>query len=308
MSAFPEDLFGGESLPASAAAIGAFDGLHLGHRHILSGTADYAASKGIASAAILFDPLPSQFFGRLDSTQRLLLPYEQQEMIASFGITRTFILPFTQALADLSAEEFLRELQRKLHCEKLFMGEDFSIGKGRSGDPSVITKLGEALGFTTEVIPKDVMDGEVISSTRIRALLESGKTEQANRLLGYPFFFSSEIIHGAARGRRIGFPTLNTRIPAEKIKLPNGVYAVYVTVDGKKYPSVTNIGVRPTFGLEDQGIFVESHLLDAGGDFYGKSAKLEFIKMLRAEIRFNSAEELHEQISRDIQSARRILL
>ena len=187
------------------------------------------------------------------------------------------------------------------------MGEDFSLGKDRTGDPAFITNLGRKLNYTTEVIAKDVMDGAVISSTRIRALLNSGCVDQANRLLGYPFFFSGETIHGAARGRKLGFPTLNISIPPEKTRLPNGVYAVNVWIDGRKYASVTNIGVRPTFGMEESGVVVESFLLDAAGDFYGKSIRLEFMKMLREEIRFPSADALKEQISRDIRTAKEIL-
>ncbi len=308
MSEFASNLFGEKCEKPAAAAIGAFDGLHLGHRHILRDTADFARINGMESIAVLFDPLPSQFFGRMGTGERILLPNEQTAILADLGIGRTVILPFSKKLADLTPESFLRSMKQTLNCEKLFMGEDFSIGKDRTGTPDVITEIGKSLGFTTAVIRKDIMDGDVISSTRIRCLLKSGQIEDADRLLGYPFFFSSRIIHGAARGRRLGFPTLNTQIPEGKIKLPNGVYAVNVIIDGKKYPSVTNIGVRPTFGLDNMGIFVESHLLDTSGDFYGKTAKLDFIRMLRKEIRFNSAEELHEQIASDILQAKEILL
>ena len=292
---------------ASSAAIGAFDGIHLGHQHILKETVSYARREGLDSTAILFDPLPSQFFGRLGMDQRTLLPDEQKEMLDHLGITRTIILPFTREIADMPAETFLEQMQSVLHCRKLFMGEDFSLGKGRTGNPAVIARLGEKLNYTAEIIPKDVMDGEVISSTRIRSLLNSGRVEEANRLLGYPFFFSGEIIHGAARGRKLGFPTLNVSIPAGKTRLPNGVYAVNVLIDGEKYASVTNIGVRPTFGMDDLGVVVESFLLNAAGDFYGKTIRLEFIKMLREEIRFSSADALKEQISRDIRNAEEIL-
>lgn len=291
----------------SSAAIGAFDGIHLGHQHILRETVAYARQEGLEAAAILFDPLPSQFFGRLGTDQRILLPDEQKEMLSRLGITRTIILPFTAELANLPAETFLEQLQAAIRFRKLFMGEDFSLGKDRTGDPAFITDLGRKLNYTTEVIAKDVMDGAVISSTRIRALLNSGCVDQANRLLGYPFFFSGETIHGAARGRKLGFPTLNISIPPEKTRLPNGVYAVHVWIDGRKYASVTNIGVRPTFGMENSGVVVESFLLDAAGDFYGKSIRLEFMKMLRKEIRFPSADALKEQISRDIRTAKEIL-
>lgn len=301
------NLFGPELPNHSAVTIGAFDGLHLGHRHIISNTVTYARSKGISAAAILFDPLPSIFFGRLGADERIMLRDEQETALREMGIDRVIFLPFSQKIADLTPHEFLDAMQAVLHCECLVMGEDFSLGKGRSGSASVLAGLSSDYGFSTEIISKDVMDGDVISSTRIRKLLHQGKLPEANRLLGYPFFFSSEIIHGDARGRKLGFPTLNVRIPEGKLKLPIGVYAVYNYIDGVKYASVTNIGVRPTFGLDDKGTFVESYLLNTAGNFYGESSRLEFIQMLREEKRFSSADELKAQITKDIAHTQQLL-
>ena len=301
------NLFGPELPNHSAAAIGAFDGLHLGHQHIINNTVTFAKKNGITSAAILFDPLPSIFFGRLGKNERILLRVEQEIRLREMGIDRVIILPFSHQIADLTPEAFLSAMQSSLHCERLVMGEDFSLGKGRTGSAAVLANLGSTYGFSTDIITKDVLDGDIISSTRIRSLLHQGNLPQANRLLGYPFFFSSDIIHGDARGRKLGFPTLNVKIPEEKLKLPNGVYAVYNYIDGVKYASVTNIGVRPTFGLDDKGTFVESYLLNASGNFYGETARLEFVEMLREEKRFSSAEKLKNQINKDIERARQIL-
>lgn len=301
-------LFGEPLNSQSAAAIGAFDGLHRGHCHILGSTVRYARENGLRSAAILFDPLPAQFFGRLGADERLLLREEQDQRLYELGIDRAIVLPFTDQLMNLSPEEFLSAMTERLHTVRLFMGTDFSLGKNREGNAEVLTSLGEKLGFTTEVIGKDVLDGDVISSTRIRALLHEGKVSAADRLLGYSFFFSGPIIHGNARGRKLGFPTLNVKIPQGKLILPNGVYAVHAVIDGVRYAAVTNVGVRPTFGLERKGIVVESFLLDAGGDFYGETAKLEFVEMLREEKRFDSADALKEQITKDIVRAEQILI
>lgn len=308
MNGYPDMLFGPESSKHTAAAIGAFDGLHLGHRHILSEMIQYARKENLEAAAILFDPLPAQFFGRIKPNERILLRQEQEELLNALGVDRIIFLPFSREIADLSPEEFLCSMQKALHCEKLFMGEDFSLGKNRAGDPQTLSDLGKDYHFSVNVIEKDVMDGDVISSSRIRSLLLSGLIPEANRLLGYSFFFSSMIIHGEERGRKLGFPTLNVKIPEGKLNLPNGVYAVYNTVDNIRYASVTNIGVRPTFGLEDKGVFVESYLLNGSGYFYGKTTRLEFIEKLRPEIHFGSGEELREQISKDIERARQILL
>lgn len=301
------NLFEPEFPNHSAAAIGAFDGLHLGHQHIINNTVTFAKKNGITSALILFDPLPSIFFGRLGKNERILLRVEQEIRLREMGIDRVIILPFSHQIADLTPEAFLSAMQSSLHCERLVMGEDFSLGKGRTGSAAVLANLGSTYGFSTDIITKDVLDGDIISSTRIRSLLHQGNLPQANRLLGYPFFFSSDIIHGDARGRKLGFPTLNVKIPEEKLKLPNGVYAVYNYIDGVKYASVTNIGVRPTFGLDDKGTFVESYLLNVSGNFYGETARLEFVEMLREEKRFSSAEELKTQITKDIERARQIL-
>ena len=300
-------IFGAELTAHSAVSIGAFDGLHLGHRHIINNTVEYAKQHGVYSAAILFDPLPSVFFGRIGPNERILLRNEQETMLNEMGIDRIIFLPFSIEIANLSTNDFLSAMQSVLHCEHLIMGEDFSIGKDRSGSAAVLAELGASFGYTTEILSKDVMDGDVISSTRIRALLHQGRLPEANRLLGYSFFFTGNIIHGDARGRKLGFPTLNVKIPEGKLTLPNGVYAVINHIDGVKYASVTNIGVRPTFGLDDKGIFVESYLLNTSGSFYGESSRLEFIEMLRPEIRFSSAEDLKAQISRDIQKAEKIL-
>lgn len=301
------NLLGPEILTGSAVSIGAFDGLHLGHCHILKNTVDYARNHGLTAAAILFDPLPSQFFGRLGPNDRILLRDEQEQRLHDLGIERVIILPFSRLLADLSPEAFLDSMQQVLHCRRLFMGADFSLGKNRAGNAAVLSKMGKERGFTTEIIDKDFLDGDVISSTRIRGLLREGKLREADRLLGYPFFFSGEVIHGDARGRKLGFPTLNVKIPEGKLTLPNGVYAVYNYINGMKYASVTNIGVRPTFGLDDKGVFVESYLLNMSGNFYGDTARLEFIEMLRPEIRFESAEALGAQIQKDIKRAEQIL-
>ena len=302
------DLFGLELRKPSAAAIGAFDGLHLGHRHILNSTIAYAREHDLISAAVLFDPLPGQFFGRIAPDDRILLRVEQEKMLYDLGIDRVIFLPFNETVMNLSPVNFLKEMQRILHTERLFMGADFCLGKNREGSADVLRELGKELGFTTEIIEKDVLDGGVISSTRIRTLLHAGEISAADRLLGYPFFFSGKIIHGEARGRKLGFPTLNVKIPEGKLILPNGVYAVNVLLEGEKHPSVTNVGVRPTFGLESLGIVVESFMLNASGNFYGDTAVLEFIEMLREEKRFDSADALKDQVSLDILRAKEIFM
>lgn len=302
-----KNIFGAEVTYPTAVSIGVFDGIHLGHQHIIGSTVGYAKINGLMPVAILFDPLPAQFFGRLGPNERILLRHEQEQKLYEMGIEKVIFLPFSNEIANLTPLEFLSAMQPALHCRRITMGEDFCLGKDRAGTAEVLTELGKEFGYETEVIQKDIMDGDIISSTRIRSLLHNGKISEANRLLGYSFFFSGEIIHGAARGRKLGFPTVNVKIPEGKLTPPNGVYAVYNYIDGKRYASVTNIGVRPTFGLENLGVFVESYMLNASGNFYGEDSRLELIEMLRSEIRFKSADDLKNQISKDIEQAVHIL-
>ena len=300
-------IFGPELPNHSAIAIGAFDGLHRGHRHILNNMITYARENGLTSVAILFDPLPREFFSGLGCNDRILLRTEQEPMLYEMGIDKVIYLPFSQSIADITPEDFISSMQHVFHCERLFMGADHVLGKGGSGTTEVLTKLGEKYGFSTEIIEKDLMDGDVISSTRIRELLHAGNITEADRLLEYPFFFSGEIIHGDARGRNLGFPTLNIKIPEGKLHLPNGVYATYANLDGERFTAVTNVGVRPTFGLEEHGVFVETFLLNTNGNFYGDELKLEFIEMLRKETKFDSTEALKAQIDQDISKTIEIL-
>lgn len=290
----------------SAVAVGAFDGVHCGHRLLFKTVVEYAREHECEPVAVTFDPLPMEFLTKQTDDRRILLPDEQVAMIKSQGIARVIVLPFDDRLMNMTPEEFVSVMADGLKPRCLFMGTDFTLGRGRSGTPEVLAALGRKYGFDVEVLDKFECEGDVVSATRIRKLLHEGKAEEAARLLGYPFFFSGIVEHGEARGRTLGFPTLNIRIPAEKIHLPNGVYAAYSTIDGKRYPAVADIGVRPTFGDQLTPI-AEVHLLNTDGDFYGKLVKTEFVAHLRSEIRFDSVELLIAQIRKDAEDAKALL-
>lgn len=288
----------------TAAAIGAFDGVHMGHRQLLAAV----TGSDCAPAVITFDPLPSVFFGRLPENRQILTTEERLDRLSTAGIGSVILLPFNEALASMSAEEFISRLCAAVSLKKLVMGCDFTIGRGRKGNPERLRALGKEHGYEVEVIPDVEADGEEVSSTRIRALLTAGEVARANRLLGYEFGFGGKVMHGFGRGRELGYPTLNLAYPDGKTLLPRGVYATQVGIGGERYPAVTNIGICPTFESTDEHLTVESHLLAEVSDLYGKEARLSFVQRLRDEVCFPDPAALAAQIRRDIEQAKNILM
>lgn len=294
-------------LPASAVAIGAFDGVHLGHRRLLERTWLYAGLWNIPSVVITFDPLPSIFFGKTPNCENLMLPEEKIAMLEALGLDAVVTLPFTRQLAELSPSDFMTQVQYALHTKMLFVGTDFALGHHCEGTPARLAEIGQTLHYHVQEIPRLEMDGAVISSTRIRALLRSGDLREANRLLAYEYGFTSKVIHGDARGRRLGFPTINMTFPEQKLQIGRGVYVARLELEGRIFPAVTNVGIRPTFHPQDNQVVVESFLLEGGDDFYGDLAEISFVEKLRDEVVFPSVQALTAQIEQDIAHAKSIL-
>lgn len=294
------------NLSGSCATVGAFDGIHLGHRALLTLFLEHAHRQSLPAVMVTFDPLPSVYFQRNGNQKNIILPGERAELVTPLGIDYLITLKFDQSLAAESPGEFLSQMKEALNMESLWVGADFSLGKDRSGTIEVLRGLAQNFSFDLQVVPQLEIDGDVVSSTRIRSLLTSGKLHEANKLLGYPYFFENTIIHGEARGRKLGFPTINMRFPEDKIVVSHGVYAVRITINGIVYSAVTNVGVRPTF-QDDNILVVESYILNNHSDLYGESAKVEFVEYLRPEIKFQTAADLIAQIQNDVEDARRIL-
>ena len=220
------------------------------------------------------------------------------------GVRHILELPFTRELAALTPEEFVRSRLLPLRPRELVVGHDFCLGRGRSGHPELLQRLGRDLGFRVEQVGAVLADGAPVSSTRLRSCLAEGDVAQARRLLGRPYAVAGQVTHGEGRGRGLGFPTANldgaaTLLPA------NGVYAVRASCGGRRLDGVTNIGLKPTFGGER--LTVETFLLDAEGDFYGEDLRLDFVARLRGERRFPDADALSRQIDADVALARRLL-
>jgi riboflavin kinase/FMN adenylyltransferase len=287
----------------TGVTVGVFDGVHLGHRKVLSQLVDGAKGRGLTPIALTFDPHPLEVLAP-ERAPRLLTSLEQRlELFAAIGIERTGVLAIGDVRA-LDGETFAETiLQGRLAAALVVVGSDFRFGRSREGDTTTLRTAGKRLGFEVEVVmPVDDAQGHQISSTRIRALLAEGDVEAASGMLGRLYGLRGRVVIGELRGRRIGYPTANLEI-GPNLQLPaDGVYAARATVGDTVHQAVVNIGVRPTFGLGTRT--VEAHLLSFEGDLYGRTVGLHFVARLREERRFDSVESLVSQIADDVDAAR----
>ena len=299
--------------------MGVFDGVHLGHRHLIAQVVGRARHLGCLSGVITFHPHPAAVI-RVECLPIMTTPQERLYLIRQLDADVVINMPFTTELSRLTAREFMDLIRGHLRLQELWIGPDFVLGRGREGDVTRLRQLGEEMGFTVHVVPPLVLDGEVVSSTRIRSLLAAGDVAQAGRLLGHCFSFSGPVIAGAHRGRTLGYPTANLSATADRALPTNGVYACRAVIgeprqfcgerQGKRpgrplYLAVVNVGTRPTF---DNGArLVEAHLVDFAGDLYGQTLTLHFVERLRGEMRFPDAASLIQQIGQDVIHARQAL-
>lgn len=301
------DLQGGPVCPqGSVVCIGAFDGLHLGHRALLRHAAARARAVGVPAVALTFEPLPREFFAGAAKPPRLMLPRARIEGLREAGIDVAGVLRFDAALAAMTPDAFVQAmLSARLHAREAWVGPDFRFGKGRAGDLATLQALGSALGFTAAAIEPLHVDGERVSSTRIRAALGAGEFDVATRLLGRPYAIGGHVVHGRQLGRKLGYPTANLRFGGKTPAL-RGIYATYVHgVGAAPMPAVSSFGTRPTvFGTEP---LLEAHLFDFDGDLYGRRIEVEFVAHLRDEEKFHDLPALVVQMHRDAAQARDIL-
>jgi riboflavin kinase/FMN adenylyltransferase len=293
--------------PPVALTIGAFDGIHLGHRLLIGETRAAANRLGGASAVLTFEPHPDHVL-RPDRQRLYLTDLPTRiALIEALGIDHLFILRFDQELSRVPAETFMERVCAAMALRTLVIGADFRLGAGGRGTAAVLETIGRQLGYTVQQVAHVTLDDQPVSSTRIRQLLGEGAVAEAARLLAQPFTLRGEIIHGDHRGRTIGFPTANMQIPAEQVLPADGVYACLVALSGETQwrPAVTNIGVRPTFGTLNRTI--ETHLLDWSGDLYGTIPQVAFIQRLRGEQKFAGIDALIAQIQADVVAARQVL-
>jgi riboflavin kinase/FMN adenylyltransferase len=300
----------------SAVTIGAYDGVHLGHRALLAELADRARADGLTTAVVTFDRHPATVV-RPESAPRLLCDLDQKlELLEAAGVERTVVVRFDAERANETAEEFVDTiLVGALAARLVVVGEDFHFGHGRKGNVALLSEMGATAGFEVDGMSLRVASGEdgepavPISSTRIRGLVARGRVEDAARLLGRPHQVRGVVVHGDRRGAaELGFPTANVDVP-EAICLPGaGTYAGwYERSDGSRWPSAISVGRRPTFYGTDGDLLVEAHLLSFSGDLYGEGARVSFVARLHDDIAFSSAEALIDQIQADVDHTRSLL-
>jgi riboflavin kinase / FMN adenylyltransferase len=287
--------------------IGAFDGLHRGHQALIDQMVQAAHSADQAAVVITFFPHPSVVLRGRRPSFYLSTPEEKVEYLSRLGVDAVVTHPFNHAVAQVTAAEFVDRLVRYARLRTLWAGADFALGHNREGDLNYLRTAGEKRGFDVCVMQPVLIDGEVISSTRIRQTLRDGAVEQAARYLGRPFRLSGQVVPGAQRGRKLGIPTANVQVSEEHAVPAVGVYAARTYHAGGMSPAVVNIGFRPTFEGGEARPVIEAHLLDFDGDLYDKTLTLEFIARLRPEMKFPGIDALVAQIHRDIELARVIL-
>ncbi len=286
----------------SAITLGKFDGLHQGHRHLLE-QVKKAGADGLESVAFTFDISPRTVTEA--DVKVLLTNREREQVFEDFGLDWVVECPFTDELRRMEPYDFLKLLTMQINVKRIVAGKDFRFGKNRSGGYEDLQKHAAEFGYETVIVDKVQDGGADISSSRIRDLVVCGDMEEAARLLGYPYFITSVVEHGAHLGTTMGIPTVNQLPTPDKLLPPNGVYASRVTVGGKTYSAVTDIGVKPTTGVAHP-VAVESHILDFDGELYGTEIRTSLIKYLRPERKFASLAELEAAINKDILSAKKL--
>lgn len=284
--------------------LGVFDGLHLGHQLIMKTVVERAREVGAVPTVITFEPHPRAVL-HPDSAPPLLQTFDQKiEALTVLGIEQTIVIRFDQAFARIRAEDFLRDVVvDRLHAREVYLGRGFFFGHKREGNIELLRRVSRQLGLIADEVPEVRLRGKRIGSTVIRQLLLEGWVNLARRMLGRPYGVEGPVARGDARGVGLGFPTANVQ-PQNRVIPHDGVYVTATLIEGQWRRSVTNIGVRPTFG-DALAPSVETHVLDWSGDLYGDVLRVRFLHRLRDEKKFASIEELKTQIERDVLRAKR---
>ena len=274
---------------ARRVAIGTFDGVHVGHREVIRGN----------DTVLTFDPHPLAVISPQARPKLLMAHSIKQDLIAGLGVAELVVIPFDRAFADRSAEDFVeRVLIGQLAARSVSVGENFRFGKGARGTAGFLSSYDE---FETRVVPLVGVAGETVSSSQIRGLVAAGEVDEAARFLGGPYLLEGEVVHGDGRGRELGMPTANI-VPDPVLVAPgHGVYAGWA----HGYPAAINVGVRPTFET-GRGLLIEPYLIGFDGDLYGQTLRIAFVERMRGEQRFESVEELVEQMREDVTRAQAI--
>ncbi len=285
--------------------IGVFDGVHLGHRQLLSILVEQAKQQDLISGVITFKQHPQKVLRTGVDIPFLTNLLEKIKLLKDEGVDVVIPLSFTLELAQTGAGTFIGLLMENLKMRGLVLGPDFALARNREGDIDALRALGQRMGFGLTVVPEAKINGEVVSSTGVRNALALGDVNKASRMLGRYYGLEGCVVSGAGRGAEMGFPTANLDLEPERALPADGIYATWAYIGGQRHRSVTNIGRRPTFGESERA--VEVHILDFSGALYRRQLKIDIIEKLRPEEKFDTTEQLEQQIAQDVARARLLL-
>ena len=284
-------------------AIGVFDGVHLGHRALIAQLARGAREDDARAVAATFDPLPIQALAPGAPASALSDVSDRVRLLRGAGAEAVVVFSFDDAFAKLSADEFVDRVRGACDVRRIVVGPDFHFGRRAEGDVQKLRERGRRDGFMVDVVTPIAIEGTIVSSTRIRNLLLAGDVEAAARLLGRPYSVRGRVVHGARRGRALGFPTINLAPPKDRLLPRDGIYAMWAEMGEGRFKAAASLGVRPTFGGGGERV-LEAYLLDFSGEVYGEEVEVSFVKRLRDEIAFASPADLSAQIARDVEDTK----
>lgn len=288
------------------SAIGVFDGVHLGHQAVIRTSATHAQEHNGTPVVITFDPHPAKVLRPNNAPHLLTATQHKVALIRALGVEHLLVIQFDREFAATPPEQFVHELVTHANpLREVCVGHEWSFGKGRTGNLELLKKLGAQHGFNVVGIPPVTVNGEIVSSTAIRAAVEAGDFGRAAAMLGRDYTILGTVKRGAQLGRKLGFPTANLSAHSEQFP-PNGVYAAEAKLDGAVLRGVANVGYRPTVESSQPERLVELHLFDLDPDIYGEDLEVRFVKYLRPEQRFENVDALAQQIARDVEEARKI--
>lgn len=293
------------SIPRPVLLMGNFDGIHLGHQALLGRAVKDAEESGGRAVVLTFEPHPLKVLAPEKAPRLILTHKDKMALLQSLGVDVVIVQTFDAAFAGVEADEFVREyLVRRIGVRKMWVGKDLRFGKGRKGRVEDLARWGKEAGFEVGVIEPIQLGGHRVSSSRIRSLIERGEVREARQYLGRWHFVSGRVARGHGRGRQLGFPTANVAPRTEVLPL-DGIYASIIQAGERRWPSVTSVGLNPTFGEGPRT--VESYIFDFAGDLYDQAVKLFFVQRIREEKKFSAVESLVAQIKQDVSSAAEIL-
>lgn len=291
------------NIEPTVTALGNFDGVHKGHRELIERAVRMSKEMGIKSAVFTFSNHPKNLLTGSLSVKNILYPEDKAKIIERLGIDYLFSIPFNKDMMNMSPEDFTKKLlAEKLNCKAVVAGYNYRFGKAAKGTPLFMKKIGEEKGFGVSIIDPVIVNGQVVSSSLIREFIRDGEMEQCFDFLGRFYSIGGTVVVGNQIGRTIGFPTSNILLDESMVTPAHGVYITYCKYNGTVYPSITNVGLKPTIG--DNKKTIETHIFNFNKELYGKKIRVEFVKKTRSEVKFGSVEDLSKQILRDCNTAK----